>query len=197
MRLFSHCARFQRQFCGKVTYYYILNRNKFQLVANVFVICLDNTCTKVREGALPSQNLPQKSCSSTMKPTEPRSTSTITKRELFQQQQQLEFENAHLKPCYHSYDDFLQRVNKLKLSTGWSVCDHMSYMEAKYGEPGTPYIIPKYQIFVNKDLTYVLRCYGWTISSNSDIKQKFPSFNVVTFSDFLKSLNGYKMCSGN
>lgn len=128
--------------------------------------------------------------------SEPRSTSAISKREDFQQHQEMEVETAPPKPCYDGYQDFTQRVKKLKLSIGWDVIDYIDFIEAKYNEPNSQFLVPKYQVFINPALGYVLRCYGWTIPTNADVIQCFPSFNVITLSDFIKSLDSYKICQG-
>ena len=157
---------------------------------------LDLSCKKLREGALPTLNLPVKSCSSTTTSTTSQrssSLSTITKREMFQQQHEIEIDNL-LPNCYNGYEDFSQRVQKLKLAQGWIIVDYQNYIEIKFLEP--TYTIPKFQIFVNKDLTYTLRCYGWTISKNTQILIDFPSFNSITLSNFLKKVETYKICKG-
>ena len=142
----------------------------------------------MKDGVLPTLNLPVKShCS---KPV-PRSSSAISKREQCVMEQQIEIDSTP-KPCYTNYAEFVQRTSKLKLN-GWNLYDNNNFFEAKYLEPTA--LIAKYQIFVNQDLSYTLRCYGWTIT-NSEILQLYPSFNMITFSDFIKTLNSFKICEG-
>ena len=114
------------------------------------IIFLDSHCTKMKEGVLPTRNLPVKSHSS--KPA-PSSTSVISKREQYIEQQ-MEIDNTSFpKPCYASYSEFVQRTTTLKLDgifkAGWDLHDHSTYFEANYFEPSSKLTTAKYQIFVD------------------------------------------------
>ena len=179
---------------GKISLLRILLESKPEL-AICHLLFTDSHCVKLKDNVLPSLNLPIKSHSSQSIKITPRSSASISKRE------QLSLEQDHViqeapKSCYASYYDFVQRVAKLKLSTGWTVMDKTSFFEAKFLEPEGRFTAPKYEIFVNKKLEITLRCYGWAIPENSEIMNQHKTFNSITFSDFVKMLGSYKICEG-
>ena len=141
---------------------------------------------------LPSLNLPVKSFQSSSKT---RSSATILKREHFQEQQMEPQEmeaDTEAPKCYSCLKDFLIRIQKLKLKHGWHIVDQLDHVEVKLLDED--FMQPKFQIFVKKDLTYTLRCYGWIVSPDSStLIQSFPSFEK---SAFITTLDGYKICPG-
>lgn len=145
---------------------------------------------------LPTLNLPVKSFQSGSKKS--RSSATISKRKHFQEQQ-LELQgmepDTEAPKCYSCLKDFLTRIRKLKLKQGWHIFDQLDHVEVKLLDED--FMQPKYEIFVKKDLTYTLRCYGWIISPDlSSVIQSFPSFEKITLSSFITALEGYKICQG-
>ena len=155
---------------------------------------IDVSCKKLHEGVLPTLNLPVKSFPSNSLSSISRSSATISKREHFHEEQMELVADTEESKCYSGFKDFITRIQKLKFKNGWHLVVHLDHAEVKLLDKC--YIQPKFEIFVNQDLTYTLRCYGWIVSSDSSLIQAFPTFEKITLSAFITALEGYKICQG-
>ena len=151
---------------------------------------------ELREDAIPTLNLPQKSIPSTITATE-RSTVTIEKREYATSCSTITA-SATSHRCYKHFRDFQYRINNLRLND-WDIItnidksDDNSLVVVFQGE----YLIPKYQIFVDSSLGFTLRVFGWLIPLDHIIYTRYRrSFFNVTLSNFILFLNSLVLCIG-
>ena len=118
-------------------------------------------------GSLPTLNLPQKSFP---RPKTTRPSASIAKREQYVQEQVQRQNQVQNPDKYKSIDEFKTRFGKLQLSgpNEWVMRDQGSatlYLE----KSDTVHVIPKYQIVVEKDLTFNILVYNWLVPKNNVI----------------------------
>ncbi|XP_066935957.1 uncharacterized protein [Clytia hemisphaerica] len=147
--------------------------------------------TVIRENCLPTLNLPSKIGRKTSGVE--RSMSSIDKRAEYQEALD-SIPVPQPAPCYSGLDEFKIRVGKLKLDSNWQMRESNNYVEMSYKD--SKYIIPKYQIFIQDDLTYKIRCYGWLLPSQNPIHDACGSFKNMTFSKFILLLKEFNLCEG-
>ena len=134
------------------------------------------TRKQLKEGDLPTLNLPQKSVPVLTSPT-PRSSSSITKREDF-----FILQETYAPPPCHVYRDFSEfklRVLNHKLGDCWNISIQDNLVVATC--ISVENILPKFEIFVDQSLSFSLRVYGWMIPEDHeiyvDINRSF--FNIM------------------
>ena len=149
----------------------------------------------MKEGVLPTLNLPVKSIPKTEHKQRP--TTSLEKRQLFHEQHSTEQSDSPQPSVYKDFNDFAQRVQKLKLKSCWTILFHNEFIEinCKFDNE-EDLMLPYIQIYVNKDLSYCIRCFGWLLSTEHQIFSSHPSFTYVTLNNFICILNGYQLCSG-
>ena len=147
----------------------------------------------MKEGVLPTKNLPVKSILKDQQQTE-RPTNAIEKRETHFQQQTLQEQLEPSSPIYKNFDNFLARSKQLKLNL-WSIIEH-SKCTVEIQRREEQILLPYMQIFVCEDLSFVLRCFGWIVPEDNKIYSIHPTFKYVTLSSFITFLQGYIICSG-
>ena len=144
----------------------------------------------LKEGALPTLNLPRESASST---TKPRPVNAIEKREeyqLLQEQMPQPVQNA-----YKSFEDFTSRIKSLALTKSWKIEVKEQLVVASL--MSSDYVLPVYEIFVDNLLNFTVRVHSWVLPDNHELIQSYnASFNNVTLSKFIERLSSYKLCSG-
>ena len=145
----------------------------------------------LKEGALPTLNLPRPTANAS---TSARSTSAIQKREEFLVLQELA--PSPPKPdVYKSFEEFKQRIVNLTLSKHWTFEIKNDTVHAIY--LSTEHVLPKYEIFVNKDFKYTVRVYGWIIPDDHELYSNHQSsFQNITFSTFVANLEQFNLCKG-
>ena len=149
------------------------------------------TRKQLKEGALPTLNLPQKSVPVLTSP--PRSSSSITKREEFC----ILKETSAPPPChvYKDFSEFKLRVLNLKLGDCWNISIQDNLVVATC--ISVEHILPKFEIFVDQSLSFSLRVYGWMIPEDHEIYVDINrSFFNITFSNFIQQLKQYQLCHG-
>ena len=116
------------------------------------IFLLDPSRKVLKEGELPRLNLPNKSIPAKL--SKPRSTAYIAR-----------FENADvcvdkLSPefCYKSLDEFIKRINLLKLPHDWVIENKDEYCLIKEVDPTL--VLPKVEIYASNDLSFFIRIYG-------------------------------------
>ena len=158
------------------------------------ILFVDITRKQLREGVLPTLNLPQKSCTTSSTSITQRSTSSILKRELsLTDHQPMDIDIG--KACYNSFGEFSKRIGKLKLLPSWKILEEESHV--KIIKENEQFLLPTFEIFVNFDLEITVRCYGWVVPKNCPILMSNNcSFKNVTLSNFIMALDEYHICNG-
>ena len=125
-----------------------------------------------------------------------RSKQSIEKRE--QYQASLPGPSSMSSSCYQDFQDFVKRIGKLKISPWYIFSATDDYVEIRRNETtdGNEFMVPFQQIFVNTDLTFTLRCFGWVVQATNGIQLFYPSFKFVTLSNFISVLKNYHLCRG-
>ena len=143
-------------------------------------------------GSLPTLNLPIKSCPSTV-PAE-RSTTSIQKRSIATAT--CTATTPVQIDCYKSFEDFLNRIQKLKLPPSWEICiNNPDFVIIKFTD--TCFNIPKFQIYVQKDLCYKLLVFNWKVQeSNNILKNTNFNFKNIHLSSLVKKLQDSILCEG-
>ena len=113
------------------------------------------TRKSLKEGAIPTLNLPQKAIPSMTSP--PRSTITITKREESNATQVL----SSSPLFYKDFLQFKQRIVKLQINDTWSINLQDNYAILTF--LSETHFVPKDELFVDQSLRFTLRIYGWML----------------------------------
>ena len=132
---------------------------KKKFVSLNFIFMLDFTKKTMRDGVIPTQNLPEKCIPRT--PIVERSNASITNCETFQKQIQKEQESATItKLTYKDFDEFRNKIAKLKL-INWDITENGDKQKFfAIVKPGKEHVIPSNEIYVNEHLEISLRCLG-------------------------------------
>ena len=124
------------------------------------------TRKSLKEGAVPTLNLPQKGIPSITSP--PRSTITIKKREESSATQVLSSSSALF---YKDFLQFNQRIVKLQINDTWSINLQDNYAILTF--LSEKHFVPKYELFVDQSLRFTLRIYGWMLPEDHKLYLKF------------------------
>ena len=144
----------------------------------------------LKEGALPTPNLPRESTSNI---TTPRPANAIKKCEEYQllQGKMPQF----VQNAYKSFDGFASRTKSLALTKNWKV----EVKEQLVVVPlmSSEYVVPVYKIFVDNLLNFTGRVQSWVLPEKHELIQSYNvSFNNVTLSKFIVRLSSYKLYNG-
>ena len=152
------------------------------------------TKKKLKDGELPSLNLPKKSLESSASSAVIRSTSSISKRE--NSQLLIESSSFPQPDYYRNFADFKKRLQHLtSLNQLWKVefFDSFCYTSFKLLEE----VIPKFEIFVEDSLYFTIRVYGWMLPETHNLYLKYKrSFLNVFFSQFIFEIESLEFCNG-
>jgi len=122
-----------------------------------------------------------------------RSTSSVQKRE----QSVIDIENAAINstpaPSYASFEEFCSRVKSLHLGDHWVVSVSDCLVSASF-HFHFEFCIPKYEIFVEPNLKFHVRVFGWMVEASNPIFQK--SLLTTTFSVLVKAIKDFVICPG-
>ena len=147
------------------------------------------TRKSLKEGALPTLNLPKKSVAVLTSP--PRSTSSIQKRE----ECSVSPNSNSMSSVYKDFSDFVQRIVNLKLSDTWDINIQNNLVIATF--ISADHLLPKFEIFIDQSLSFSLRVYGWMLPKDHEIYGNVNnSFLNITFSNFVHQLKLYNLCHG-
>ena len=97
---------------------YSIRENYYHFL--IFSFISDLTKKELKTGVLPTLNLPEKSLPS--RPSNERTTTSILKREAFQDAVSVIEVESVSSVCYQNIEDFKRRIGKCKLK-GWDVID--------------------------------------------------------------------------
>ena len=137
-------------------------------------------------GALPTINLPQKSI------VTPQVDKSI-RREIIRVLP-VPVVKSDQKRSYKDYDDYQKKVQKLKLGD-WKVSSSLAYSILTLDDDR--YQVPKFEVYVDLSLEFIVRSYGWRIPDDHQIyKENKRSLRFSTVSSLLSSFNQYNVCSG-
>ena len=156
-------------------------------------LLIHDSRSSVKPGEIPSLNLPQKSFQSP--PNIPRlsSINAVSKRLAFNQATCSTA--TFTSPSYKSFDEFQNRSQALKLPPGWEIFSTPSFSKIFFMDG--IHMVPKFEIYVNENLSFVFRVFLWMLPSNHGIfRDNVQSFQHMTLSTFLSSLNSYDICPG-
>ena len=145
----------------------------------------------LKEGALPTLNFPRPSANAVVNN---RSTSAIEKREehLALQAQLPQPQPSHF---YKSFEDFKQRIKTLVLNKTWSIDIQEDLVIASLNSP--EYALPTHEIYVDNQLNFILRIHSWVLPVEHQLYSEYnSSFLNVTFSNFIKVFDNFKLCQG-
>ena len=94
--------------------------------------------------------------------------------------------------CYKDFGEFCERAKKLKLN-GWQINCNDTFSLTNYDDV---HCIPSTEIFVAPSLSFVIRCFNWSLPSNHSIYNLYPSLQSITLSNLVSIINGHQLCSG-
>ena len=156
-----------------------------------------SNCKKMKDGELPTLNIPKKSIDSLTSPL--RTTAAISKREEFQQL--LVFSPPSTPSnAYKDFFDFRKRVSNLSPGETWKVQWIESYSDKKLCHATfkiSDYVLPKFEIFVEDSLYFTIRVFAWMLMDSHELYTKYQrSFLNVTFSKFIVDLAQLQLCNG-
>ena len=143
----------------------------------------------LKEGELPMFNLPTKSVS---KPTDSRSTLSIQKRDEYLVMQELSPPPSPSPFMYKNFNDFTQRIVKFCLGDCWEI--KIQSTLAIITCITNNYVLPKFDICVDKSLPFSVRVFGWMLPEDRDLYSMYGrSFLNVTLSNFIQ-LKEFILC---
>ena len=95
---------------------------------------------------------------------------------------------------YHSFQEFCQRISKLKLPVGWSInISEFAYIK----NSDDIHDLPQFEIIVTLNLAFKIRTFGLFILPDHDIYTTYEnSVKNVTLTNLIKVLSSYKLCTG-
>ena len=94
---------------------------------------------------------------------------------------------------YHSFQDFFQRISKLKLPVGWSInISAFSYIK----KSDDIHNLPQFEIIVDLNLAFKIRTFALLIPPDHDIYTIYKnSVKNITLTSLIKILSSYKLCN--
>ena len=96
---------------------------------------------------------------------------------------------------YKNFKEFICRMHTLKLE-GWQTeeKENSGVQIVKFDHS---HIIPIYEVYVDSDLEFFIRVFGWKLPVQHEIYQIYKkSCRNITLSNLISILNGYSICCG-
>ena len=95
---------------------------------------------------------------------------------------------------YHSFQEFCQRISKLKLPVGWSInISEFAYIK----KSDDIHDLPQFEIIVDLNLAFKIRTFALFIPPDHDIYTTYKnSVKNITLTNLIKVLSSYKLCTG-
>ena len=98
------------------------------------------------------------------------------------------------KPIYKSYEEFLNRISKLKICD-WTVS--VSPVVAEFKLYDTIHLCPLYEIYVDHSLAFTIRVYSLLIPDDHLIYRKYKrSMQHISASNLIFVVTSFSLCSG-
>ena len=96
---------------------------------------------------------------------------------------------------YKSFTEFKQRISKLRLEDSWRI--DLSESLVTISSHINDYLLPKFEIFVDSSLHFSLRVFGWMLTKDHDLYEKYErSFANVTLSNLIQEIEQSLLCKG-
>ena len=150
---------------------------------NINFLSLETGRKTLRFGAVPSENLPQKSHPS--RPVKERRHLHIVQDKVVTQAKGM---------SYKSFEEVKKRVAKLKLPC-WQQDVAENQLTLKQFEDNA--MIPKFQLVIDSELRYTLIVFGWSLLDDHIIYKEFErSLENVTVSNLVNRIEQFKLCKG-
>ena len=141
----------------------------------------------LKEGTLPTLNLPRPSANATNN----RSTSAIESREEYSFLQ-AQLPQPQPSSVYKSFDEFKQRINSLALNKLWGINIQEQLVIASF--TSSEYVLPTYEIYINDLLKFTVRVHSWILPVDHELYLLYnSSFLNVTFSTFVERLSQFTL----
>lgn len=138
-------------------------------------------------GSLPVLNLPIKSFPLLKKE---RPTTSIDKRSTTSSASLSES-----KHCYITISEFVTRIKKLKLPSGWEIKEGLKFTSISFSD--SEHAIAKIDILVETNLHFNILVYNWKIPENNEILSKYNStMENITLSHLIFELSSKNICKG-
>ena len=151
------------------------------------VLHLETGKKSLNDGAIPKLSLPEKSHES--------------RKFAERQHRNIVHEGSNLLskekvPLYKSFNEFANRVRKLKLKTsGWHVEELPNKVTFKLIEK--PYLVPKFEVVVDETLSYTCAAYGWLLPDDHKLYKSYKrSVRNITISGLLSIFKSTHLCPG-
>ena len=135
----------------------------------------------MRDGALPSVNMPKQKSDGNQKQRTARSTPVVCQPV-----------PAH---CYKNFKEVCQRVQGLKSLNDWHIIFQEDRVILKLHQ--VPYLLPKYEIIVDDSLGYSISLFGWLLPDDHELYlENKRTVRNITVSNLVNKLMSYQQCSG-
>ena len=96
--------------------------------------------------------------------------------------------------CYKSFEEFKKRILLLSLK-GWSIQSHDSYVVIQ--KVNSSFVIPEFEVYVDVDLKFSLRIFGWFLKQNQNIYLKYRhSLENITLSNLIYLIESFVISDG-
>ena len=126
-----------------------------RLIYIYIYIYLETGKKTLKLGALPTVNLPQRSCESTLKSPERRHINIVQERST----------DDKTVVVYKHFADFVKKVNKMKHKWEIKVTDTTVTLKHFL----KPYIVPEYEVIVDDSLAFTCVVFGWIVPDDNEI----------------------------
>ena len=155
--------------------------------------CLNHHPSKTTlvPGSIPTLCLPQKSLPSSSTTTKPRDSA-----ETIAQKRSVLLNIAAPAPSfYKNYEDFLNRVHKLKLPEAWNIFSDIN--NVKILKQDGIHVLPHFEIIVDTELQFSVNVYMWKLPDDHKIYVEYKrTVRNITLSNLIISLSSYQLCNG-
>ena len=155
---------------------------------------LDSSRKKLKEGAIPSKNLPIKSIMS--KQSSARSSHVVEKpANLILSSLSASTSSSPQKMSYVDFDDFIKKSKLLK-SVGCSV-DSSTQNILKLTKIDASFVVPKFEIIIDESIGFTVPVFGCFLPDTHALyKENLCYFFHVTTSSLMKHMESFKFCNG-
>ena len=144
-------------------------------------------------GSIPTLCLPQKSLPSSSTTKKPRDSAEIIAQKRSAVQSSLNVVSP--TPSYKNYEDFVKRVQQLKLPGAWEIFPDIH--DVKILKQDDVHVLPHFEILVDTELQFTVSVYMWKLPDDHEIYIKHKrTVRNITLSNLIISLSSYQLCNG-
>ena len=120
----------------------------------------------MKDGAIPTKNLPVKSRTSVESVLE-RGNSSITKQEFYNSE--LSSKPISPKPCYQDINNLVSKIKLIKANE-WTILHESNQLIFK--KMDGIHILPQIELYIDSDLFYTIRVFGWLLPETHDLYKR-------------------------